>query len=65
MSTLKLFFTLAIKIKDSDLMTISPSIDTYIYLVFLRMSLWFFIILAFINGLFVVPIYSTGLAQAK
>lgn len=65
MGRIRLFFTLAICIKDSDLLTLSPSIDTYIYLTFLRMSLWFFSILTLINGLFVVPIYSTGLAQVK
>ena len=50
--------------RDQDLFTMAPDLDTYVYLVFLRMSLWFFVCLAAINALVVMPIYSTGSAQA-
>jgi hypothetical protein len=59
----KLFFFLPFAVSDEKLFSMSPDIDTYIYLLFLRMSLAFFALLAAINILVTIPIYSTGIAQ--
>ena len=60
--TLKLFLTLPFKLRDSELFTMSPDIDTYVYLLFLRMSLSFFAILSCLNLLLALPLYLSGKA---
>lgn len=57
------FFKLAFKVNfmsDKTLFTVSPNLDTYIYLIFLRMSSMFFLGLTVFNAIVVIPIYSTG-----
>lgn len=62
------FFKLGFKVNfmsDKTLFTVSPNIDTYIYLLFLRMSSTFFFGLSLFNAIVVVPIYSSGDIQER
>lgn len=63
-SDTSLFFKLPWSVLDSELFAMAPDIDTYVYLVFLRMSVGFFLVLAIFNTIALMPIYYTGTAQA-
>lgn len=60
----KLFFTLCY-MSDNKLFNLSPDLDTYIYVLFLRSSLNFFLCLALINGVFLIPMYLTGVINSS
>jgi hypothetical protein len=42
----------------------ATDVNTYVYLIFLRMSLHFFLALALVNLALLVPLYATGTAQS-
>lgn len=61
-SNFRLFFTLPWSLKDNELFTLATDVNTYMYLVFLRMTLRFFLVLAVLNCLILIPLYTTGTA---
>jgi hypothetical protein len=64
-SNVRLFFTLPWTLRDCELFNMSSDVNTYVYLVFLRMSLRFFLVLALVNCLILIPLYTTGTAQKE
>jgi len=64
-SNVRLFFTLPWTLRDYELFNMSTDVNTYVYLVFLRMSLRFFLVLGIVNCLILIPLYTTGTAQRE
>lgn len=51
--------------REAELFDLAPDMDTYIYLLFLRMSLGFFLSLSIFNVAVAMPLYISGSSQAS
>lgn len=61
---LKLFFTLCF-ISDKKIFNLAPDLNTYIYILFLRLSLNFILCLTLINAVVLIPLYLTGIIHSS